>query len=557
MDDLTFFDLNAVLGTPVFDPSSGLYTGYRDVQALLTDMDYFGVDYALVSHYRCVHGNPASGNELLLRELSQSAQAETQAASTPAAEQRLFPCWVLLPGSTGELPAGRALAEVLRVNGIRAVRIDFGAFNLPASYHALADLFEVLEQADILTILRYPTLGVAVPEREEPFIELLEALLGNHRSLKVVTGGRLRSIFPLLESHDNLYLSMEWDPHPDFVEEICRKFSADRLLFATPYSENARENSGMPMLMITHAGVSREQQQRIAGGNLAALLGLNAEQLPPIPDLPGRKSFAVLRAGAPADYRIVDIHAHAGSWSWEYKPGADLAAVLEVMDRCGVERMCVNATEGILGGDHTRANAELAEALEPYRDRFAGFAVVNPHFSDCGAYIDHCINNLGFLGIKIHPRTHRCALTDARYRPVWEASEKYGVPVLCHTGEGQAFSEPEQFHEVAPRYPKGLFIVGHTGETFAGMLQCVDLAGQHENIYLEISGWLFMKWGFLEYLTQRVDVRRILFGSDYSWIDLRYALATVLFSRIGETEKRMILGENAQRLLESGGSKTG
>lgn len=544
MDDFVFFDLNGVLGTPIFDPDSGAYTGYRSVKTLLADMDYFGLDYALVSNFRCLHGNPMQGNELLIREIRNSRGAE-----------RLFPCWVLLPGSTGEVPSGKNLGRALRENGVRAVRLNFGPFNLPAADWGLRDLFGVLEHGGILTILQFPTLGVAVPEREDPFLEMLDKLLSRHSSLNIVTGGRLRGLYPLMERHKNLHLSMEWDSHPDLVEDVCRKFSSKRLIFATPYSENARENSGMPLLTITYAGVCEAEKRRIAGENLAALLGLEGDRLAPIQELPGRKAFAALRAGHPLEYGVVDIHAHAGSWSWEYKPGTELNALLQVMDRTGVDQVCVNSTEAVLGGDHLRANAEMAEELKQYGDRLIGFAVVNPHFKDCSAYIDCCINELGFRGIKIHPRTHRCAITDSKYRPVWEASEKYRVPILCHTGEGQAFSEPDQFHEVAPCYPKGIFIVGHTGETFAGMLQCIELARSHENIYLEISGWLFMNRGFLEFLVKRVDVGRILFGSDYSWIDLRYALAMVLFSRLGEREKQMILSENSRKVLGLGGSK--
>ncbi len=544
MNDFVFFDLNAVLGTPIFDPDSGAYSGYRSVETLLADMDYFGLDYALVSHFRCLYGSPMQGNKLLVREIRDSRSAE-----------RLFPCWVLLPGSTGEVPSGKDLGRALRENEVRAVRLVFGPYNLPAADWVFRDLMKVLEDSGILTILQFPSLGVAVPEREDPFLEMLDRLLSRHSSLDIVTGGRLRGLYPLMERYDNLYLSTEWDSHPDLVEDVCRKFSSKRLVFATPYSENARENSGLPLLTITYAGVSKAEKRRIAGENLAALLGLEADRLAPIPDLPGRRAFAALRAGHPLEYGVVDIHAHAGSWSWEYKPGTDLSDLLQVMDLSGVDQVCVSSTEAVLGGDHIRANAELAEELKAYRDRLIGFAVVNPHFKDCPAYIEHCINGLGFRGIKIHPRTHCCALTDPKYRPVWEASQMYRVPILCHTGQGQAFSEPDQFHEIAPRYPKGIFIVGHTGETFAGMLQCIELANKYENIYLEISGWLFMKRGFLEFLVQRVDVGRILFGSDYSWIDLRYALAMVLFSRLDEREKQLVLSENGRRVLGLGGSK--
>jgi predicted TIM-barrel fold metal-dependent hydrolase len=53
----------------------------------------------------------------------------------------------------------------------------------------------------------------------------------------------------------------------------------------------------------------------------------------------------------------------------------------------------------------------------------------------------------------------------------------------------------------------------------------------------------------LEYLVRRTDTARILYGSDYSWIDARYALATVLFADIDADTRRCILADNARRLF--------
>jgi predicted TIM-barrel fold metal-dependent hydrolase len=58
-----------------------------------------------------------------------------------------------------------------------------------------------------------------------------------------------------------------------------------------------------------------------------------------------------------------------------------------------------------------------------------------------------------------------------------------------------------------------------------------------------------MKKGMLEYLVRRADTSRILYGSDYSWIDARYALATVLFADIDAAVRRQILSGNARRLF--------
>ena len=121
------------------------------------------------------------------------------------------------------------------------------------------------------------------------------------------------------------------------------------------------------------------------------------------------------------------------------------------------------------------------------------------------------------------------------------------MPVLCHTGQGQAFSEPDQMEEIARAHPKATIILAHTGETFAGMQQCIRLLARHENLWVDVSGWLFMKKGMLEYLVRRADTRRILYGSDYSWIDARYALATVLFADIDAGTRQRILAGNARR----------
>jgi len=535
VEALHFFDANAWVGQPVFDPERGEYSHYATASDLLAAMDFYGVERALVGPYRSLFGNPLPANRRLSEEI--------------AGTSRLVPCWTLLPEQTGEAPTGRELAAQLRRAGVRAVRLAPGPFNLVFSERTLGGLLRTLEREGVLLILELPTLGVPVPEKEDVILRALDELCGAHPRLPVLAGGRLRNLYPLLQKHERLLLSMAWDPHPDLVEDVCRRFGSRRLLFATPCSENAREISGMPMLQLTHADIPSEDKRRIAGQNLAELLG---EPWPPGPGPAARKPGPArleLLSGRPSPYPIIDVHAHAGAWNWEYKPACGLSELLPVMDRLGVERVCVNSTEAVLGGDHLAGNEELAAALRGREARFTGFAVIHPHFAELPSYLRRCVEELGFRGFKVHPRVHRCAITDPRLQPVWEASEKYRLPVLCHPGQGHAVSEPSPFDTGAAAHPRGIFIVGHTGETLAGMRQCIALANRHPNLYLDSSGWLFMNRGYLEHLVRRVDPGRILFGSDWSWIDLRYAAATVLFAGIEERLKAQILGENARRVL--------
>ena len=196
-----------------------------------------------------------------------------------AGSERLFPCWTLLPDHAGDVPGAGELAAELRRHGVRAVRLVPGPYNLVFRERLLRDLLRMLERERVLTIVQLPTLGVPVPEKEDVFLRALEEVCDRHPRLALLTCGRLRNFYPLLERFPRLLTSLAWDPHPDFVEDFCRRFGSRRLLFATPYSENAREISGMPMLQVTHAAVNDEEKARIAGLNLAELLGVELRPL--------------------------------------------------------------------------------------------------------------------------------------------------------------------------------------------------------------------------------------------------------------------------------------
>lgn len=527
-----------MVGQPVFDPLSGSFSGYADARSLLAGMDRSGVELSLVSHFRAVRGDTLKAGEALLSEI--------------AGSRRLFPCLRILPEDVHDAGSRRRLVDLIQRGNVRAARIPVGDAMLCVSRWGLEELFGFLEERGMLAILLFPYLGVAVPERDDPYLDVLDGLLADHPRLPVVTLGRLRGFFPLMERHESLLTSLEWDPHPDFVEAVTGRFGSRRILFGTPWSENAREIPGMPMLMVSHAQVPHEDRQRVAGGNLAELLGVTLQSAArtatgTATGAVARSPFRDLLRGGPADCEIIDVHAHVGEFGWEYKPSTGAQGLLRASRPLGLVRAYINSTEAVVGGDHLRGNAEVADAAQNGSDFLRGLVVFNPGFDGGAEYLKKALGREGFRGIKIHPRIHRCAITDPRYAPVWDASEGFGMPVLCHTGQGQAFSEPDQMEEIARAHPRAPIILAHTGETFAGMQQCIGLLARHENLWVDVSGWLFMKKGMLEYLVRRADTARILYGSDYSWIDARYALATVLFADIDPATRQRILAGNARR----------
>src|SRR5437870_13716523 len=85
---MELWDANCMLGRW---PSALLL--FHDVAGLLARMDELGIARAAVSHTECLHFDPAAGNAELMRLLAQAA---------PAARDRLWPVWALVPPATGE-----------------------------------------------------------------------------------------------------------------------------------------------------------------------------------------------------------------------------------------------------------------------------------------------------------------------------------------------------------------------------------------------------------------------------------------------------------------------
>ena len=67
---------------------------------------------------------------------------------------------------------------------------------------------------------------------------------------------------------------------------------------------------------------------------------------------------------------------------------------------------------------------------------------------------------------------------------------------------------------------------------------------KYPNVYLDISGDVFC-YRLLETLLETLPAEKILFGSDYPWLDIRANLTRVLLADIDMQAKEAILGRNA------------
>src|SRR4029077_6247303 len=105
-------------------------------------------------------------------------------------------------------------------------------------------------------------------------LDRIANLLRSFPDLVVVTGSQGsnpldRYAWPLIEKFPNLVFETSGYLVDGGIEEFCKRYSAERLIFGSGFPDNA---GGAAMLTLAHAEISEEDRRAIAWGNLARLL---------------------------------------------------------------------------------------------------------------------------------------------------------------------------------------------------------------------------------------------------------------------------------------------
>ena len=254
---------------------------------------------------------------------------------------------------------------------------------------------------------------------------------------------------------------------------------------------------------------------------------------------------------------IIDAHMHIDPPGAFFSPEYDLGHYLHRMDQLGIERaVCVDhlsIIEASQGGPE-----KLAEGFEHSSGRVFFFGVFNPSAPVRSVEVlEQAASLPGFAGLKIHPTWHRTAAEDPLYESAWGFAAEHGVPILAHSwsrsdyNPPQALSTPDRFEGYVRRFPGVTLLLGHAGGRGAGRHDAVRMARDYENVYLDFAGDIYC-YRLIEQLVQSVPIEKILFGSDFPWLDPRSNLSRVLMSPITEEQKLKIVRQNALQVFNLG-----
>ncbi|MEM2352269.1 MAG: amidohydrolase family protein [Thermoproteota archaeon] len=256
LKDIELFDCNVTIGRRAARNPGCAYMP-KDIVSI---MDYYRIDRALVSHAMCEGNGPLPGNEILL--------------SDTAGYDRLIPCWTLLPNFTGELSEdgiSNFIDKMLNM-GVKVSKIFPYYHRYHLSEWCTGELFSKLEEHRIPLLMDFGITHYSESEWKIPWNDIYE-ICRNHKNLPVIllrVGGNVnRKLFPLLGRFENLHLDISYYISNDGLEIICEEFGAEHLLFGTGMPVYSPAG---PLSMLIYSGISAREKRAIGSENLRRLI---------------------------------------------------------------------------------------------------------------------------------------------------------------------------------------------------------------------------------------------------------------------------------------------
>ncbi len=236
-------DISAMVGPWPFNKLE-----FSTAAQLVDQMEHLGIDIAYAYSSYAVRVNPIDGNYLLADQLK-------------GFEDRIKPCWVVLP--TWDIECERPLEQELKKYGVQMVRMMPKDHSYPVDPWVCGDLYAMLERNKIPVLFN----GTDVSPAQ------IHAICSAFPELVVINTqcdyNQNRSLYKLLELHPNFYLEIATYYIYHGVEDIAKKFGAERMLFGSrmPFQEGA---AALGMLML--ADLTQAQREKILAGNIEKIL---------------------------------------------------------------------------------------------------------------------------------------------------------------------------------------------------------------------------------------------------------------------------------------------
>ena len=222
----------------------------KDAAELLREMDFCGVDKAVVYHQSMKDVSVPFGNDATLKAASEG-------------DGRLIASMSILPSITNAEYSVKEVEKYIRENDIFGVRL------FPQLHRYMVDKITLGDILDYLTKIKMPV--YLSPDYGWEFVfsvmkefPKLTAIITNYG-----LWGSDCYVYPLVNAYKNLYMDTSDFQEIRGIEYFVKKFGDERMLFGTNFP---MDNMGGPIATLLGANISRESKEKIASGNIERLM---------------------------------------------------------------------------------------------------------------------------------------------------------------------------------------------------------------------------------------------------------------------------------------------
>ena len=246
---------------------------------------------------------------------------------------------------------------------------------------------------------------------------------------------------------------------------------------------------------------------------------------------------------------IIDVHAHLGT-DVVFDEQMDEEGLNSAYEAHGIDGAIVQPyLPRIYMEDHMEIHDRIHRMTQNIGTgrKYWGMASINPHFrpEDYDREAQRCINDLGFVAIKITPIGHATHPSSKDAMHVWEICRSLGVPLMIHTGAGVPFSDPISVEKALESFPDVPCILAHAGSEMHNQ-QATYLAKTFDNLFLEPS-WVGVL-GVMN-MIKTLGCGKILYSSDNIYnIPVELAKYRSLIKDPDDLEK--VMSKNAMNIFK-------
>ncbi len=273
----------------------------------------------------------------------------------------------------------------------------------------------------------------------------------------------------------------------------------------------------------------------------------------------------------------------------------DLDAKLGAMDAAGVDVQVLSINvpgPELAGGRESDDLAELAhdclaELIQKQPDKFWGMACLGLGDMDRSLQeLDRCLNDLGFKAVQLYSNLRGTPLDDPSLHPLYERCAELDLPIFLHPTVPVLSEAAMADYNLIPivgflfdttlaalrlimsgtmkKFPGVKFVLPHVGSTIPYLMGRIDyLTGSmpngREHLDGEAPSEYFKRFYFdtvssyqpaIDYFYKLFGADRLLFGSDYPWVEIDSCVDLVEGLPADEAEKEKIYSKNALALLK-------